>query len=177
MVVVYTLIAVSVSLGLGVVVLPKALKLYSEFPDQQVSLQILVSIGIAIVIAWIFPIIAILTTLSRRVVVEGNLVFFKKKSKLGIGKWEIEKLIDFSKIGKITERQKAVFTGKVTVVYYWLIFESKDGSKEELLLNGWDNGAIRNLFYYLRGKFPEIKFDTFVLRDSPEKLSGLDKFL
>jgi hypothetical protein len=53
----------------------------------------------------------------------------------------------------------------------------KDKSKQEIFLNGWDMQNLKNLFFYMRGKYPAIKFNTIVLKDSSEKLSGLDELI
>lgn len=157
------------SIILGVTVLPTS--------TRQV---LLVVVGILVLI-WVFFIINLINYLGKKIVVEDNLVYFKKKSWLGFGNWKIEKIIDFSQVAWVREKQKTHFLhtskGAVPMVYYWLIFEMKNGSKQELLLNGWDFNGIKNLFFFLRGKFKEIKFDTRILRDSSEKLSGIDQYL
>ena len=37
--------------------------------------------------------------------------------------------------------------------------------------------SMKNLFFYIRGKYPRITFDTIVIKDTPEKLSGIDQLL
>ena len=100
---------------------------------------------------------------------------------MGFGHWGIDKLIDLSQVAWIKDRKKVTYvsTGKaiIPVMLYWLIFEMKNGSKQELFLNGWDVSGVKNLFYFIRGKFSDIRFNTFILKDSPEKLSGLDEYL
>jgi hypothetical protein len=60
---------------------------------------------------------------------------------------------------------------------YWIIFKLNNGESQEIILNGWDVGSIKNLFYYLRGKFPSVKFNSIVLKDSPAKLAGVEEYL
>jgi len=122
-------------------------------------------------------VVSIFTSKVRKIVVEKDLVYFMKKSKLGFGQWILDTVIDFSKIVEVTERKKSVFTGKAVVVYYWLIFHAADKGSFEMLLNGWDVQNMKNLFFYLRGKYPKIKFNNIVLKDSSEKLSGLTDLL
>jgi hypothetical protein len=71
-----------------------------------------------------------------------------------------------------------IYTGKtlVPVTIYWLVFEGVDGVKQELLLSGWDGSTIKNLFYFIKGKFPNVKFNNILMKDSPERLSGVDEY-
>ena len=46
-----------------------------------------------------------------------------------------------------------------------------------MLLSGWDIQNMKNLFFYLRGKYPSIKYNNIVLKDSSEKLSGLSELM
>jgi hypothetical protein len=178
---IYGVIAILMSGGFGLLVLPKVINFYNEFPNESLGLQMLVVISVVIVMVWVFFIVVLVSSLGKKIVVEGKLVYFKRKSMLGFGKWEVDKIIDFSQISWVRDRQKATYvsTGKgiIPIVFYWLIFEMNSGVTQELLLNGWDIGGVKNLFFFLRGKFPHVKFDTRILRDSSEKLSGIDELL
>ena len=112
-----------------------------------------------------------LTLRNRKIRVDKNLVFFMKKPLFG--SWSTDKLIDFSQVDTVKDRTKQQFTGKATITYRWLIFVMKDHSNQELLLNGYDYAGIKNLFFYIRGKYPDVKFDNDLFRDSSEKLAGL----
>lgn len=173
----FGLFAVGITLSLGIFVLPDVIGFYSSFPDNPSAKQMLAVIIGVIAFIWIMFIIVFASTIGKKIVVQGNLVYFKRRTAAGFGKWTIEKIIDFSRTVAVRDRKTATYvsTGKgiVPIIYYWLIFEAKDGNKQELLLNGWDTGKISNLFYFLRGRFPEVKFDTVILRDSPKKLSGI----
>lgn len=120
-------------------------------------------------------------TIGKKIEIKDKLIFFKKKTLLGYGKWMIEKLIDISQVNTISDKKKVqvVWTGKalMPVTIYWLVFDMKDGTKQDLLLSGWDAGAIKNLFYFIKGKFPNVKFNNILMRDSSEKLSGIDEYL
>lgn len=179
--VIFGMAAVLMTSGLGIFVLPKALNLYQEFPNEPTAIQIIIIISLVIFAMWIFFLVVLISSLGKKIVVDGKLVYFKKRSFLGFGKWGIDKIIDFSQITWVRDRQKATYisTGKglVPIIFYWLVFEMNNGVKQELLLNGWDFGGVKNLFYFLRGKFPHVKFDTRILRDSSEKLSGIDELL
>jgi hypothetical protein len=52
-----------------------------------------------------------------------------------------------------------------------------DGRKEEFLVNVWDKKVLIELGHYIQEKFPKIKFNTEVFRDSPERISGLDEYM
>ncbi len=108
---------------------------------------------------------------NRKIRVENNLVFFMKKPLFG--RWTIDALIDFSRVDVVKERMEKRFIGKTAMVFHWLIFVMENKSKQELLLNGYDYAGIEKLFYYLRGKYPSVRFDTAIFRDSSEKLAGL----
>jgi hypothetical protein len=114
----------------------------------------------------------LLSLKNRKIRVDKNLVFFMKKS--WFSSWSTDMLIDFSKIDIIKDRTKQVFTGKAAITYRWLIFVMKDKSNQELLLNGYDYAGIKNLFFYIRGRYPDVKFDNDLYRDSSEKLAGID---
>ncbi len=174
-------LALAVSIGFGLTVLPKAIYMFQEYPDTPIGYQVLISLAVFVTTMWLIFIVVAVATLGRRIVVENNLVYFKRRSKLGFGKWTIDKIIDFSQISSVKDRQKSSFvsTGStlIPVVFSWLIFEGENGEKQELYMNGWDGAALKNLFYYLRGKFPNVKFNTHIFKDSPEKLSGIDAYL
>lgn len=175
--IIFLIAAIIVSAILGTTVFPKAFALYQAYPSDLTGIQVLVGISVAISITWSMFFLSILTAKSREIKVENNLVYFMKRSKFGFGKWTIDRIIDFSKITDVKERQKSVFNGKTTVILFWLIFHSKNGDQQEILLNGWDMQSMKNLFFYVRGKYPSIKLNTIVLKDSPEKLSGIDQLL
>ncbi len=54
-----------------------------------------------------------------------------------------------------------------------LVFYLHDGEKEVVPLFGWDNGTLREVIIYMKGKHPKIKYHTTVYKDSEEKLAGL----
>lgn len=181
MTILYGVVAIGTNVFLGLMVLPKLFDLYQVDPNSPVVFQIGLSLGVVMAVTWLFFIFAGTSSRGKKIEVAGNLVYFKKRTMLGLGKWTIEKLIDFSKVTHVKDRQRRgyVYTGKAVVPYviYWLIFEMENGSKQEIVLNGWDNNSMKQLFYYLRGRFPKIHFDNVLLKDSPEKLSGLDEYL
>lgn len=167
------IVAMIFSLVLGFTVFPKAYDFYLNYPAEPTAFQVMASIIIADIAVWVLFVVSIIASKVRKIVVEKNLVYFMKKSKFGFGQWILDIVIDFSKVVEISERKKSVFTGKVVIVYYWLIFQTVDKGSFEILLNGWDIQNMKNLFFYLRGKYPSIKFNNIVLKDSSEKLSGL----
>jgi hypothetical protein len=116
--------------------------------------------------------VAALSFKNRKIRVDKNLIYFMKKPLFN--GWVTEKVIDFLQVIKVKDRKESHFTGKATVIYYYLIFELRDGSKQELFVNGYDFAGIKNLFFYVRGKYPDVKFDNDLFRDSSEKLSGLN---
>jgi len=179
--IIYGLSALLISGVMGITILPKVIALYNEFPNEPSTHQLLITINVVLICIWLFFAIGVVSSKGKKIIVEGNLVYFNKKTLFGFGSWKTEKIIDFSKISWVKDRQKSsyILTGKtiVPIVFYWLVFDMTDGSKQELLLNGWDFGGIKNLFFFLRGKFPKIKFDTKILKDSSEKLSGIDEYL
>ena len=158
-------------------VFPQAYELYIDFPNSpeaKLPLQMLIIVFIG---SLIILLLFIKSYTSKKIRVEDSLIYFMKKSNGGFGNWEIVKIIDFTKVKVVKSREKGVFNGKVTVIYYWLIFEMNNGRSEEILVNGWDTDEIKKLFYYIRGKFSRIKFNNFLLKDSSEKLFGLDELM
>lgn len=158
-------------------VFPQSYQLYSDFPNSseaRTPFQIMAIIFIGLLISFLF---ILKSLIGKKIKVEDSLIYFMKKSNGGFGKWTIETIIDSSNVEIVKSREKRVFTGKVLIVYYWLIFEMKNGASIEFMVNGWDFDELKKLFYYLRGKYPKIKFNNFLLKDSSEKISGLDELM
>lgn len=169
----FLFVALATSLLLGLTILPKLYDLYLSFPNEPTIYQIFAGISFTEIIVWLMFVGSIISSKSRKITVDNGTVYFERRTGWGLGDWVIDKVIDFSKIAEITERKKSVFTGKVVITYYWLVFRTTDNGSFEMLLNGWDIPSVKNLFFYLRGKYPAIKFNNIVLKDSSEKLSGL----
>lgn len=162
----------------GFTILPKAYNLYQQFPEQE-PLQILLISLIGTILPPVFFTLAIfLNTRCKKITIDGKLLFFQEKSFL---KPINSKIFNLENVEMIGYRKQAtpIFTGKTVVVitHYWFIFFHKDGHKEETSLDGWDINTLKNLIFYLRGKYPKLKWNTHLYRDPPEKLSGIDEYL
>lgn len=140
-----------------------------------------VLLSTAIFIPWLILLLMVVSIRSKIIVVAGNLVYFNKKTFFGFGHWISEKVLDLSKVVSINDKKKTTFiyTGNalIPVVMYWVVFETADQQKQEILLNTWDIASIKNLFYFIRGKYSDIKINTVILRDSSEKMAGIDKLI
>lgn len=158
-------------------VLPRSYQLYLEIPSSpqaRAPFQVVVTL-FAILCTLSF--LTLKSSLGKKIRVQDSLVYFMKKTNWGFGSWKIEKVIDFSKVEIVKSREKKVFVGKFFIMHYWLIFEMVGGRSEEILINGWDFEELEKLFHYVRGRFPEVKFNNFILKDSWEKLFGFDELL
>jgi hypothetical protein len=102
---IYLVCAVLITAIMGVTVFPKAYTFYLSYPSEPSASQILIAIAFAISVGWIMFILSVVSSRGRKIKVENNLVYFWKRSKIGFGKWSVDKLLDFSKITDITERQ------------------------------------------------------------------------
>ncbi len=173
----FLIVAITTSLILGFTVFPKSYDLYLNYPSEPVVYQVISGISVAEIMVWLMFAGSVIASKSRKIVVDKGLVYFVKKTKLGFGEWSTDKIIDFSKIIEVNERKKTIYTGKTVIIYYLLIFHTKDNGSFEMLLNGWDIQSMKNLFFYMRGRYPAIKFNNIVLKDSSEKLSGLTDLL
>jgi amino acid transporter len=147
---------------------------YPNSPEARMPLQMIMALFTGLFILFIFMFKSLT---GRKIKVEDSLIYFMKKSNGGFGNWRIDNIIDSSNVEIVKSREKRVYTGKAVIIYYWLIFEMKNGSPIEIMTNGWDFEELKKLFYYLRGKYPKIKFNNFLLKDSSEKLSGLDELM
>ncbi len=135
----------------------------------------------AIFIPWLILLLMVISIRSKIIVVAGSLVYFNKKTFFGFGHWVSEKVLDLSKVVSINDKKKTtfVYTGNalIPIVMYWVVFETTDQQKQEILLNMWDIASIKNLFYFIRGRYSDIKINTVILRDSSEKMAGIDKLI
>lgn len=127
----------------------------------------------------LFFILAILlTTCGKKITIDGKLLFFQEKSFL---KSTENKIFNLENIEMIGYRKQAIpilaYKAMLIITRYWFIFFHKDGHKEEISLNGWDISTLKNLIFYLRGKYPKLKWNTHLYRDSSERLSGIDEYL
>ena len=145
-----------------------AFETYSASDKSPLIIVRVLLIGLCVGLLLVVPTLRI-----TKIRVDESLVYFMKKSLFT--KWKIDKLIDFTKVKTIKDRKQMHYIGKGILTYYYLIFEMNDNSKQELFLNGYDIAGVKNLFFYIRGKFPEIMFNNDLLRDSPEKLIGLGR--
>jgi len=116
---------------------------------------------VALLIPWIMFGSSIINSSERFIIVDKNLVYFKTRSKLGLGKWKTKIVLDFSKITLVEEKAKRVFNGHMITTKYWLSFENEDGVKTQILLNEWGSSSIKNLFSHLRNSHPTVRFNTF----------------
>ena len=131
----------------------------------------------------IFPFLIIISIIifrrnSKKISIEEEFIYFKNKP---IFKGWQTKMINLSKVHLISERKQIAYTytGKVLIpiIYYWLVFNYQDGSKDEASIFGWDNETLKNILFLLRGKYPKIKMNTYLFRDSSADLSGVTEFL
>ncbi|MFH0864382.1 MAG: hypothetical protein V1858_04850 [Candidatus Gottesmanbacteria bacterium] len=160
----------------GFWLLPKAINLYKEYPSQE-TLQVLIFIIGGLAIYWIVAGLIILIQLQKnKILIDDQFLYYYYKPVLGSSQ---DKIINLKDINLVGYRQQVVpmFTGKtfIPIVRIWLIFNHNDGHKEEIYISDWDKGSLKNIIFYLKGKFSNIKFDTQIYRDSSEKLSGLDE--
>jgi hypothetical protein len=159
-------------------VITKAYSNYIEFPIEPIFLQVLLFTLFTIIIVWSIFIIFVKIVLNRKIVVENDLIYFKQKTNLGFGSWTIKNVINPKEVDIIIDKQKTRIiptgNGMIPLVMYWIIFQNTKGIKQEILINGWSVSDIRSLFYYIKGKYPHIKFNNNILRDTPEKIAGIN---
>ena len=162
---------------LAITIWPRLYELYTINPTIPEIWQVFVGTSAAIFMVWMIYFISLVASLGKKIVIDNTLVYFRKRKSMGFGAWKTEHILNFSKVTEVTQREQRVFNGKMMVIYYWLIFHMGDKSKQEILLNNWDMSSMRELFLYMKGRHSNIKFDTVVLRDSPERISGIDEYL
>lgn len=158
----------------GFRLLPKAFSLYQQFPGRE-SLQILIFSLIGTILPLTFFILVILiSTRGKKIIIDGKLLLFQEKSFL---KSPNSKIFNLENVETIGSRKQTIPIGITVITRQFIFFHHKDGHKEEVPLDGWDSTTLKNLIFYLRGKYPKIKWNTHLYQDSPEKLSGIDKYL
>ncbi|MEI6462279.1 MAG: hypothetical protein WCO33_01250 [bacterium] len=112
----------------------------------------------------------IVDAFSRKILVENNVATFLHKSNSGLGKWETELTIDFSKVIEVTDRSKnsVLFTGKTAVAskVFWLIFTMNDGTKKEKFVNAANTGDLKKLLIHFKSKYPNIKLNNVLVKDN-----------
>ncbi len=155
----------------------KAYSNYIEFPVEPIFLQVLLFTLFAIIVIWSIFIIFAKIVLNRKIVVENDLIYFKQKTNLGFGSWTIKNVINPKEIDIIIDKQKtrviSTGNGMIPLVMYWIVFQNTKGIKQEILINGWSISDIRSLFYYIKGKYPHIKFNNNILMDTSTKIAGI----
>jgi len=157
----------------SVTILPQAFALYFEIPSQE-TIFIPIMIIATILISWIFVIsIGLATVKNKRITIKDSLLFYVSGKE--------NKTINLNIVNNITERNQIsyVYSGKVflPIVNYWFIFHDDIKQKQEILLVGWDTNTIKNMLYYIKGKFPKLKINTSFYRDSSEELAGISELL
>lgn len=160
-------------------VFQKAYDLYLEFPTDPVVNQVFLMTTISMILPFLIIIsIIIFRRNSKTISIDGEFIYFKNKSILK--GWQT-KVINLSKVHLISERKQIAYTytGKtlIPIIYYWLVFNYQNGNKDEASIFGWDNETLKNIFFLLRTKFPKIKINTYLFRDSSADLSGVTEFL
>lgn len=174
---IFLLAAIIVTGIMGVSIWPRLYELYTMNPNLPEVWQVFIATSSAILIVWVMYFISLASSLGRKIQIDNLFVYFLRRHALGFGAWKTERILNFSKIKEVTQREKKMFNGKTMVILYYLIFHMTDGSTQELLLNDWDIHSMRELFLYMKGRHSGLKFNTIVLRDSPERISGLDEYL
>lgn len=173
----FLIAAIIVTGIMGFTIWPRLYDLYTLNPTLPEVWQVFVGTSATILVVWVIYFINLVASLGKKIVIDNTLVYFRKRKSMGFGPWKTEHILNFSKITEVTQREQRVFNGKMMVIYYWLIFHMGEKSKQEILLNDWDHSSVRELFLYMKGRHSNIKFDTVVIRDSPERISGIDEYL
>ena len=172
------LIAALIVTGImGATIWPRLYELYTLNPTLPEIWHVFFGTSATIIVVWVIYFVSLVAALGKKIIIDNTLVYFRKRKSMGFGPWKTEYILNFSKVTEVTQREQRVFNGKVMIIYYWLIFHMGDTLKHEILLNDWDMRSMRELFLYMKGRHSKIKFDTVVLRDSPERISGLDEYL
>lgn len=169
-----SLIIITVLFGFWL--LPKAYNLYQEYPSQE-TFQVFLFIAGGLVVYWIISSLIILVQMNKnKISIDDQFLYYHYKSLFVASQ---DKIINLKNLNLMEYRQQVIpiFTGRtfIPVVRIWWIFNHNDGHKEEIYVSDWDKGTLKNIIFYLKGKFPNIRFDTHVYRDSSKKLSGLDE--
>lgn len=173
----FLIAAIIVTSIMAITIWPRLYELYTLNPNLPEIWQVFIGTSAAILLVWMIYFINLVAHLGKKITIDNALVYFRKRTYLGFGAWKTVHILNFSKITEITQREQKVFNGKMMVIYYWLIFHMHDKTKQEILLNDWDMSSMRELFLYMKGRHSNLKFDTVVLRDSPERVSGIDEYL
>lgn len=166
----------------GLIIFPKIEFLQQQFPNNPSVLQTKTVINMtffgAIFAALFSFLIIVFNVKNKKITIDKNLLIFSNKSILGNTQIQMIPLNTISHIG-YRKLIRYFFAGKgiIPIIHYWLVFENQDGKKEEILIDWLDRNTIKEVLLYIKEKFPKITLDTHVLRDSSEKLSGVEDFL
>jgi len=175
--VMYGVLLIASVVFLGRVVWYRAFLLHIEYPNETAFLQIMYVSILPVLIFLIFFIVSIKSRLGRLISIEKDLVYFKIRTKLGFGNWKIDKLINLSKVKSITDRRMNYYisTGKglIPTAAYWIVFNEASNQKQEILFNGWNINDIKSFFYYIKGKYPKIIFNTKIMMDNSSKIAEI----
>lgn len=154
----------------------KLYDLHQEFPTGVPLSMYILPFGF-IMLGFVVQILVLLAiTKGKKISIDGNLLSAQTLS-LGGKKTTILNL-DAIKIIRDKKRMTIMSTGKsiAPIIWFDLIFSSSD-EDYDIDLFGWDKGTVKNLLSAIQERFPKIKINTFALRDSSEKISGLDEFM
>ena len=175
--VMFLIAAIIVTGIMGFTIWPRLYELYTLNPTLPEVWQVFIGTSTTILVVWVIYFVNLVASLGKKITIDNTLVYFRKRKSMGFGAWKTVHILNFSKVTGITQREQKVFNGKMMVIYYWLIFHMHDKTKQEILYNNWDHSSMRELFLYMKGRHSNIKFDTVVIRDSPERISGIDEYL
>ena len=171
----FLLFLITVDLLVSFSVFPKLFDIYYKFPDEPGIFQIIVVILIIMIIPLVgFLYMSFFHTRNKKIWIEKDLIYFLNKSH--IGAWGMN-VFNLKNVTTINYKKKIYYFGKLPSTHYWIVFLMKNNKREEIPLFGWDAETLKNVIFYLKGKFPHIKFDTHVYRDSSAVISGVHEFL
>lgn len=165
----------AIDLILSVTTIPQLYTIYRSFPHEPGIFPMLVILLAVMIIAPLAIIgISINKIRNHKIWIEKNLIYFLNKS--SIGSWGMH-VVNLDNVTSINHRRRLTYFAGLPKVYYWLLFHYKNGKKDEIPLEGWDENTLKNIVYYLKGKYHSVKYDTHVYRDSSAILSGVHEFL
>ncbi len=160
-------------------VIPKTLEVYRLYPNVAEPKMILVAIILVLIVCTGAAIGFFLSARNAKIILENNLMQVWERMLLGT--WKMKTTIALNKVNMFTDRKQTFFVyagkGMIPVVRYWWMANYEDGQKSEFLANVWDKKVLIEMAHYIQEKFPNIKFKTEIYSDTPERISGLDKFM
>ena len=161
---------------IGLSILPKIINLYKTNPEDPLALQVLLIMS-ALVILPIPIVFAFILFKSRgkKILIDNDSIHFLGTSIIGT---ENIKTFNLNEITLIGYKKKPKYS--FSLLPFWSSFFEfcyKNGKIDEVLLDGWSNGTLKKVIFYIKEKFPNIKFDTHIYSDSAKELSDLKEFI